>query len=342
MIERVLIVGLGSIGRRHLALTRHLLPSADIRVLRRETGAESPPEANGVLTSLSEAVAFTPQFSIVANPAPFHLPVALALAEAGSHLLVEKPVSHSSTGVADLMALMASRKLRLQVAYNLRFLTSLQWFKQFLLDRRIGDVHSIRCEVGQYLPDWRPGQDYRGTVSAQRALGGGVLLELSHEIDYLRWIFGDIAWVQATLLQQGALGIDVEDSAHMLMGFVGQAGKRPPVANVTLDFIRRDTTRYCLAVGSEGSVRWDGVAGKVQHFSTETGAWSEVFSHIPGRNDTYRMQIESMLAGIATGEPPLVGGADGLAVMNVIDAIRLSSTDDGRRAQVVTQHEGVS
>jgi len=334
-IERVLVVGLGSIGRRHLALARELLPAADIRVLRRAPDAAPPPEAAGVFSTLPDALAFAPQLSIVANPAPFHLPVATALAECGSHLLVEKPLSHSSEGVAQLIALTERRGLRLQLAYNLRFLSSLGVFRRFVQDGRVGEVHTVRCEVGQYLPSWRPGQDYRKTVSAQRALGGGVLFELSHELDYLRWIFGDFAWVEAALLRQGKLEIDVEDSAHLLLGFVALAGGSGPVASLTLDFIRRDTTRYCLALGSEGSVRWDGISGKVMHYAAECGDWRQVFSPSSiDRNDTYRIQLENMLAGIASGEPPPVGGADGHAVLRLIEAARRSAEDGGRRTRV--------
>ena len=263
----------------------------------------------------------------------------MALAECGSHLLVEKPLSHSCGGIAQLIALTERRCLRLQVGYNLRFLSSLAAFRQYVQDGRIGDVHTVRCEAGQYLPDWRPGRDYRTTVSAQRALGGGVLLELSHELDYLRWIFGDIAWVEAALLRQGKLEIDVEDSAHLLLGFVSSAGTAGPVANLTLDFIRRDTTRYCLAMGSEGSVRWDGISSKVHHFAAERGDWREVFSPPSlDRNDTYRMQLENMLAGIAKGEPPLVGGDDGLAVLRLIEAAQRSAEDSGRRTRVDDCH----
>jgi predicted dehydrogenase len=335
-IERVLVVGLGSIGRRHLALTRELLPDARILVLRRAPASDSPPEADGVLTSLSDATAFAPQLSIVANPAPFHLPVAMALAQAGSHLLVEKPVAVTSEGVTELMTLTARCQLRLQIAYNLRFLKSLRCFREYVRSGRIGQVHSIRCEVGQYLPSWRLERDYRETVSAQRALGGGVLLELSHEIDYLRWIFGDVEWVQGTLLRQSQLEIDVEDSVHLMLGFVAPPGERQAVASVALDFIRRDTTRYCLAMGSEGSVRWDAISGKLVHYVTDTGEWLEVFSHLPERNETYKLQLENMINGIASGEEPLVGGADGLAVMNIIEAIRLSSSQGCRRTSVFT------
>ena len=81
-------------------------------------------------------------------------------------------------------------------AYNLRFLPSLQAYRERIQFGVIGKVLSVRCEIGQYLPSWRPGSDYRQAVSASRALGGGALLELSHEIDYLRWIFGEVAWVQ--------------------------------------------------------------------------------------------------------------------------------------------------
>ena len=88
---------------------------------------------------------------------------------------------------------------------QLRFLETLQCFRAEMAAGRIGAVHAVRCEIGQYLPAWRPDADYRTTVSAQKALGGGVLLELSHELDLLRWVFGEVDWLSAWIGRQSAL-----------------------------------------------------------------------------------------------------------------------------------------
>ena len=248
MIRRALVAGLGSIGRRHLGLLRAALPEADIRVLRHSGCNEAIEYANGCFSRLEEACAFAPELAVIASPAPFHIATATALAETGAHLLVEKPVSDSCAGVSELIELCAARGQLFQVGYNLRFLETLQCFRTEIAAGRIGTVHAVRCEIGQYLPAWRPDADYRTTVSAQKALGGGVLLELSHELDMLRWVFGEVDWLSVWIGRQSALEIDVEDSAMLQLGFTSG-----PVAQLGMDFLRRDTTRTCTALGAEGS-----------------------------------------------------------------------------------------
>ena len=234
MISRALVSGLGSIGQRHLRLLREALPRADIRVLRHSGCDDTTEHANGCFSQLEEAQGFAPELAVIASPAPFHVVTAHSLAETGAHLLLEKPISDGTEGVAELIALCSDRGLICHVGYNLRFLRTLQTFRAELAVGRIGAVQMVRCETGQYLPDWRPGADYRTSVSAQRALGGGVLLELSHELDMLRWVFGEVDWLSGWIGRQGGLEVDVEDCAMIQMGFPDG-----PVAQLGMDFAPR-------------------------------------------------------------------------------------------------------
>ena len=330
MIKRALVVGLGSIGLRHLRLLREALPDADIRVLR-HSGCDGVIEhADGCFSRLEDACAFSPDLAMIASPAPFHIATATALAQAGAHLMVEKPVSDSADGVAALIALCAANGRVFQVGYNLRFLASLQAFRTELAAGRIGAVQVVRCEIGQYLPDWRPDIDYRETVSSQRTLGGGVLLELSHELDMLRWVFGPVAWLSSWTGQQGGLEIDVEDCVMIQMGFVGG-----PVAQLGMDFLRRDTTRTCTAIGAKGSLRWDAVAGRVDHFDPDTDNWQNVLTTRPDRDASYCAQIAALLAAVEgtakNGADLAAQGPDGLAVMHLVAAARRSDAQQGLR-----------
>lgn len=339
MIDRLLIVGHGSIGKRHLRIVRETLPHADIRVLRHQHCAEIPEFADGCFGTLAQACDFEPQAAVIANPATFHLDTALSLASAGCHLLVEKPLAHKASGVESLISLMRARKLILQVGYNLRFLPSLERFRDSICaGTTIGQVLSVRGEIGQYLPSWRSDADYRQGVSARKALGGGVLLELSHELDYLRWIFGEVAWVSAWLGRQSKLDIDVEDTAHMTMGFAPDAEGRAPVAALSLDFIRHDTTRLCTAIGESGSLRWNGLTGVVEERLAGSGEWRQVFHHLHQRDDSYHAQWQQFLTSIETGAVPRVCGEDGMAVLAIAEAARESAAAQG--AQVAVRHSG--
>jgi len=325
VIERLLIAGHGSIGKRHLRIARGAMPQADIRVLRHQPCAETPEFADGCFDDLTEACAFAPQVAVIANPAPFHLNTALALADAGCHLLVEKPLAHMADGVEALLEMVRTRNLILQVGYNLRFLPSLEEFRTRIRAGTVGRVLSVRCEIGQYLPSWRPDSDYRQGVSARRELGGGALLELSHELDYLRWLFGEVEWVNAVLRQQGGLEIDVEDTAHLVLGFAGASGVAPVIAALNMDFLRHDTTRTCTVIGETGSLRWNAMEGKVEVFEMAGNSWQTLFAHQPGRDDSYLAEWRHFLECIADARAPAVTGHDGLAVLQVTEAARQSS-----------------
>ena len=325
MIKRILIVGLGSIGRRHLKLARELLPNSDIRILRHKHSTEIPDLSNGCFFDINKAIDFEPQVAVIANPSPFHLSTAQALAEKGVHLLIEKPLSNSINGVKSLLDICKKRDVILFLGYNLRFLLSLQYFHHSLSMEIIGKILSVRCEVGQYLPSWRQGAKYQDSVSARSELGGGTLLELSHEIDYIRWIFGEIEWVNATLSQQSDLEINVEDTAHLTLGFIPNADGYQLIGVVNLDFIRQDKTRYCIAIGEKGSLRWDGISGKVELYRTDANEWRSIFDKVSEPNESYLSEWENFISSVTCNEKPLINGEDGLQVLEIIDAARKSS-----------------
>ena len=135
-----------------------------------------------------------------------------------------------------------------QVGYRLRFAASVREFKREVDSPRFGGVLSVRAETGQYLPDWRNGRDYRATASARGESGGGVLRELSHEIDYLRWIFGDIEWLSAWCGKQSDLEIDVEDTVHLTLGFASKSSLPAFVGQLYLAFMRHQRSRGRTAV----------------------------------------------------------------------------------------------
>lgn len=330
LINRILIVGLGSIGTRHLKIARNLFPDADIRVLRHQECQSIPEYADGCFSTIEQAVAFSPQIAVIANPAPFHILVARRLADAGVHLLIEKPLSSSVNGVPQLIEACQKQGSVLMTGYNLRFLPSLQRFHNLLLDNAIGRVLSVRCEIGQYLPTWRPNTDYRESVSARRKLGGGVLLELSHELDYLRWIFGEVEWVKATLSRQSALEIDVEDTAHLILGFVPADDKFQLIGTVNLDFIRHDTTRSCTAIGENGTLRWNGLTGVVELYEAGDEEWCELFRYQHQRDDSYLAEWKNLIDSFNEHNTPLVTGGDGLKVLQIIEAARISATSGGQ------------
>jgi predicted dehydrogenase len=330
IINRILIVGYGSIGRKHLKIARQLLSKADIRVLRHKAHREIPHLSNGLFFNIDDAINFDPQIAVIANPSAFHVSIAMKLASAGVHLLIEKPLSNNLTNVSTLLKVAHENKIKLLTGYNLRFLPSLDFFRKSIKKNSIGKVLSVHSEVGQYLPAWRKDVDYSNTVSAKKKLGGGALLELSHEIDYLLWVFGEIEWVKSTLSMQSSLDIDVEDSVKIIMGFKENEHKIKLIASVNLDFIRHDTTRFCTAIGENGSLRWNGLTGKVEIYESITSSWKTIFNTKYKSDFSYISEWKNFLDCVLENKLPLVSGEDGLKVLKVINAVKKSSQSEGQ------------
>ena len=327
MKDVFLIVGLGSIGKRHLECLREIRPDADIIIWRQHNKcSEVPKGADFVVFSLEEALAKNPTAAIISNPAPLHVGVGIALAAHGLHLLIEKPLSNVLDGIDDLLNICSEKGCVLMVAYVLRFNEALRCFKNAIRNQMIGRVVSVRTEIGQYLPDWRPGSDYRQTVSAKQELGGGALLELSHELDYMRWIFGDVVSVRALIENTGLLEIDADDLVELILEMNGHDGRRI-ITNVHMDMLQRKASRVCKAIGDKGVLEWDAIMNRVRCYDVEGGSWQTIFEPQESpRNSMYIAQLESFLECIETGGVPVITGNDGMAVVEIIEAARISST----------------
>ena len=332
--ERVLIVSLGSIGQRHLQVIRTAMPQAKIMVLRHSAVSENAALADFTTSSFGDVQGFQPQLAVLANPASLHAEMAKPLLAMGCHLLIEKPVATNPKDGQAIRTAAQAKGCRVQVGYNLRYLPSLQFFRERIHQGCIGRVLSVRCEVGQSLESWRAGVDYRQGVSAQRSLGGGVLLELSHELDYLAWTFGRIDWVSAWFGRQSDLEIDVEDTAHLVLGLTGSEAV-PPVASVTLDFIRHDTVRRCIAIGNEGSLAWDAVKGKVEVFFNGSSEWQVLHRSNPERDFTYTAQWHGFMSAVehsnGSADPVAADIEQALHVLDVVEAARKSCDKNGIR-----------
>ncbi len=324
MPEKFLIVSLGSIGRRHLANLRSLRPDAQIAALRMQGGRSGAALADGLdceFTALEEALAFAPDAAILAGPSSGRVPLMRAFADAGIPMFLEKPIASAMAGLHEILEICAARNILVMTGYNLRFLPSLQQVKQQLAQGRIGDILAARAEVGQYLPDWRPASRYQDSVSARQALGGGALLELSHEIDYLYWLFGLPASVSANGGRYSSLEIDVEDLVSLNLEY--DTPRR--LVSIHLDFLQRAPTRTCKFIGSEGTLVWNGLGDTIDIYSAQTRSWERLGStDQPDRNRMYMEEMAHFLACLAGGETILIDGAQGYDVLAIVEAARKS------------------
>lgn len=261
IMNNLAVIGLGSISKRHRANLRKLYPEAKIFAVSasgRQPG-EFVENADECLLSVDELMLHNIDMAIVASPATYHAEHAIPLLRAGIPLLIEKPLAACEED-AELIAKAANdTKTPIAVGYCLRYLSSCQKLVEILEENIIGDIYNVFVEIGQYLPDWRFGRNYRDTVSASKKLGGGALLELSHELDYVQWLFGPLQPHSAILRASKELGLEVEDSADILA--VNQKGT---VFSVHLDFLQRKPQRFCRIIGCKGSVEWNLLANQIK------------------------------------------------------------------------------
>ena len=323
-IDRVLLVGLGSIGKRHLSNIKRLLPNVSLAVFRSRNGIIAV-DGCEVVSSIEEAIAFKPRLALICNPSSFHLDVATELAEAGIHLFIEKPLTNKLKGLAEFAAASRRANIKVMVGYNLRFSPSLLTIREFLQSGRFGRTLCVSAEVGQYLPDWRPDVDYRSTVSAQSELGGGALLELSHELDYLTWIFGEAVFASGQVLKVSDLEIDVEDLVLAHVCFENNGNRL--LASIQLDFLQRKPYRLCKVICEHATLTWDAIEDCVViHQKDET---ITAFQGDKNRNYTYEQEIVSFIECIATNTPVPISIEDSYRVIKLIEALRVSS-DEGK------------
>ena len=246
---KILTVGCGSIGTRHAANAARHGEVAVHDVSADAAGSCAAAIGARVFERLEDALAWGPTAAVIATPHRSHLPLARRAIEAGAHVLIEKPLSDTLEGVSELLALAESRGKRAYVVCNMRFHPGPSTLRRNL--GLVGQPLFARAHVGNYLPDMRPGTDYRRLYAARRADGGGVVLDAIHEIDYLTWLFGDIDSVSCRTATLGNLEIDVED--HALLALTHHNGAR---SSAELDYLRRHKSRGCEIVGTDGVLVW--------------------------------------------------------------------------------------
>lgn len=319
----ILIAGFGSIGRRHL---RNLKALGHKKFVLYRTGKSTLPDKEIADVpqeyDLAKALTHKPLATIVANPTSLHMPVALAAAKAGSHLFVEKPISHTMEGVEDLRRLVRKNKLVVQVGFQFRFHPLLRQVKRLLEAGMIGPVSSMQAHWGEYLPGWHPEEDYRQSYSAKAKLGGGVLLTLCHPFDYLRWLLGEVAGISALAGRSGGLKIDVEDSADVLLRF-----KSGVIGNIHLDYLERPAEHFMRIIGQSGKIHWDNADGLVRWYSQlRGGEWEEIkVADDFERNVLFLDEMRHFLGCIAGNEQPLCSLNDGIEALRIALAAKQSA-----------------
>lgn len=319
--RRLLICGMGSIGRRHARVIHQTWPGIELSVVRSGQGPDYPELSlmSHQFSDLDAAIAWKPDAAVIASPAPFHQQQALALAKQGISLLIEKPVgtgSESQQVWDELLELSGS--VPMLVGYVLRHDPCAAHIKKKIECRELGKVLEADFYCGSWLPEWRPNTDYRKSVSSQQSLGGGVLLELSHELDLAGWLLGEFELSFVLLQQSGLLDVDVEDQA-MLVGRSDSCS----LISIRLNFCTQPSRRRAIIRCERGEITWDLLSDAVNVLIGDQLVQS-FQSGLVG-DDRYRLQAEHFMSCIAGDGRPCCSLSDGLQVLRIINQARIKS-----------------
>jgi predicted dehydrogenase len=286
--------------------------------------SRTPEQEYGIrsFSSLDEALAQQPHAAFICNPTSLHVEVALRCAGAGCDLFLEKPVSHDNVGVDELLRLVDQRGLVAAVGCQLRFHPCLRRLRAEVSSGALGRSLCVRAEVGEYLPAWHPFEDYRQGYAARRELGGGVVLTLIHDIDYLVWLFGAPRRLFAVGGHLSTLEVDVEDVASVLMECESPAGPLP--VHLQMDYVRQPPRRTCAVLGDAGSAELDLQLNRliIANAAGEVRDKMELPSF--ERNRLFVDELRSFLTARRDRTAPEVGLRDGIFVLRVALAARSS------------------
>jgi len=253
-VEKVLVIGCGSIGQRHIRNLRSLgIPY--ITALRSKKGHfQKLPEELDVteVSSWEEALSEKPDVAIIANPTSLHLEYVLKLLPLVKGIFVEKPLSHSMAGIDRLVKEAAKHKTVLFVGHNLMFHPITKTIKNFTDKNELGNILNIQCQFGQWLPDWHPYEDFKQAYYARKDLGGGVALTLIHEIHMAIDLAGDPVIVAGMVSDSELLDLDVDVISDVMVRH-----KSGCVSQIHLDYIQKPSHRSGLISFERGWVSYD-------------------------------------------------------------------------------------
>ena len=327
---RFLIAGFGSIGRRHFTNLLSL-GERDIIFYRTNKGTLDDQTLRDypVENELEAALDHQPDAVIVANPTALHLDVAIPAARAGCHILLEKPVTNSRDRLDEFTAAVRSGGGHVLVGYQYRFHPGLQKVKQELEAETIGQPVTVRAHWGEYLPGWHPWEDYQVGYSARKDLGGGVILTLSHPLDYLRWLLGEVASVWSFSGKLSELNIDVEDCAEIGLAFTNGV-----IGSIQLNYIQQPPAHRLEIVGSAGTLTWDYYASQTRSYQAHLGEW---ISHPSAggfqRNDLFLSEMRHFLQIIRGEAFPVCSLDDGIHALD-LSLAAFQSQEQGRLIHV--------
>lgn len=319
---KIAVIGLGSIGRRHVRIIKNVIPDIYIISVRTGRGGSVPEDeiVNERVKNIEHAIDRDVDGVIISSPASYHIRDAIKCIESGIPVLIEKPLSAKYSEANKLLESKHSNSKafdRSLVGYVLRYHPAYDRLLKIVRDKEFGILRGARIDSRSYLPEWRPEKDYRKSVSAIKRLGGGVLRELSHEIDFTMSILGRFKSVYATRNEISTIDINTEERVDMIANINSDIS-----ISMNFDFASSIPVRRFCAWFTEGKVCWDLLNQTIKITKINGEKYNE--SHKVEKDIIFIKQFNNFIKCINGEENAKCTINEGIYVMKVIDAIEYS------------------
>ena len=309
---KILFFGLGSIGTRHANIIKKLYPNYQIFAYRANKNQDNDSKLPYVtcFDNIDEAYFIKPDIVFVTSPTSLHIKSAIVAANNNCHLFIEKPLSNNKEGIEELISIVNNKNLITLMGCNMRFHPIILRIKEILEEPKFGRIFKFQVNCASYLPEWRPWQDYSKSYSAKKDLGGGVLLDLIHEIDYSQWLFGNFIEIIGRKAKISNLKIETEDFAELLI-----KTHKNIYGNIQLDYFSVKPERSVTVIFEKAVVKGDLIENSISIFYNNK---ETIENFNIDKNYTYEKQMEYFVECVKVKEKTFNDISEGYKVLKYI------------------------
>ena len=300
----ILVIGLGSIAKKHINAIKDINLNVVIYALRSSKTSFPYP---GIIDIYSlDNLRAKPDFVLISNPTYLHKYAMEIAMDLNCPLFIEKPVFGNLDGILHIIRGVEEKQIMTYVACNLRFHPSILFLKQYLADENHA-INEVNIYCGSYLPDWRPETDFRKSYSSKSEMGGGVHLDLIHEIDYCYWLFGEPSRIHVIRRNISSLGIDAIDYANYTMIYPNFT------VNIILNYYRRDPKRQIEIITQGETILVDLLNNSIVNTNSGVKMHEGSFSI----SMTYEAQMRYFINSLKSKQQPMNDLSEGITVLKM-------------------------
>ena len=312
-IKKIAFIGFGSIATKHISIIEDFYPDIEICIVTKRNLNKKYKTYKNISSLKKKNI----DAVFITSPANEHYKALKILYTEDLNFFIEKPIFHKNYDMSKIEKYLKNNNhLICQIGYVFRHDDIFHKFKYLLSQNYLGKIENIKIYCGSDLSKWRSQKNLKHSISLNKLKGGGVLLELSHEIDYCLWLFGKIKFIKADLINSGKFLSKVEDMANILM-----INDKKQEINMHLNFCQDKSERFCMVTGKKGVIKID-LINRFIKVNTEKLSKKIIFKS--QLNEIYKKQIDIFFNSIYLKKKSSVPVSEGLKVLDIIEKAKIS------------------